>query len=499
MDTRDTCATDQAAIEVRDPHDEAMDGELGQLIGLLDRMTSRRGAGAMGASIAAAALARSAQAAIPAPFDQRLVLLVRRVCGAFSTAEYNIAKNKGVATYVNDQINLTADPKPAAWFAKDTTGTVSRLLTGTPAQLYGYVLDELYWGRAMQTLTFGRSLLTDRRIQERMVEFWTDHFNIDIYSKSLSFLKPMEEATVIRPFALGRFTQLLTGTANNSAMMLYLDNALNQASSPQENYAREILELQTVGVNGGYDEQDVKDVANIFAGWTLEPDVRLATFGQFKYEASWHNPTPSYSILNKLSAAQRISVPAGQKVQGDTLLTALGTHAQTAKYVSSELGRFLLAYDPSPFAGGIETAFNQTPNKGDIPRMIRAALTTANLDALRNATPQPNLKLMRPRQWLEGAIRAIGGRLLDPGQNGVANPCEESLKELDRLGNSPHAWGPPNGYPDSEAAWAGGRTPALGDRGSAVGRQPHRHRRARRDALGPDGDLELAADRSAHQ
>ena len=114
-----------------------------------------------------------------------------------------------------------------------------------------------------------RQIFSRRQLYEVMVEFWSDHFNIHLLNGLGPTLKPADDIQVIRAHALGNFGDLLRASAHSPSMLFYLDNYLNQASAPNENYARELMELHTLGVDGGYTEADVKEVARCFTGWTI--------------------------------------------------------------------------------------------------------------------------------------------------------------------------------------------------------------------------------------
>src|SRR5262249_46230300 len=122
----------------------------------------------------------------------------------------------------------------------------------------------------LQSATVYRSVYSQRQLYERMVEFWTNHFNIFQAKDGVKAIKTVDDREVIRQHALGKFPDLLVASAHSGAMMVYLDNYLNVVGAPQENYARELLELHTLGVHGGYTESDVKEVARCLTGWTIE-------------------------------------------------------------------------------------------------------------------------------------------------------------------------------------------------------------------------------------
>ena len=122
----------------------------------------------------------------------------------------------------------------------------------------------------LRQATLLRQLYSKRQLYEVMVEFWSDHFNIFVEKGTCFYLKTVDDLEVIRKHAMGSFRDLVWASAHSPAMMIYLDNQANEKSHPNENYARELMELHTLGVDGGYTQQDVMELARCLTGWNVK-------------------------------------------------------------------------------------------------------------------------------------------------------------------------------------------------------------------------------------
>jgi len=405
----------------------------------------------------------SVQGWTPTVHDPLLVLLVNRVTGGFHHQEYALAESLGFSGYLDYHLDPDSIPDPdvVEFLAGDPTITP----TGDPTKGYfTNVADDNaetlvitdpnqpLWIALSQGTTIYRTLLTKRRLHDRMTEFWTDHFNIDIRLPIQGFTKPVDDREVVRAHALGLFPDMLVASAHSGAMLIYLDQWASSYLAPNENYARELLELHTLGEGNGYTEEDIEEVAQILCGWSIQTSAGSGEFLTYGYNPALHDPAaPAYTLLR--NHAQKIDIPAGGEVQGDALLAGLATHPLTADYIAYKLCRFLLAYDPDPaVVSQVSTVYQSTG--GDVAEMIRTILTPANLNALLGANPT-TLKVKRPMQLAAGFLRRVRGAPSWPSGGEIYSPPQELIQRLDSLGNAPFFWGPPNGYPDAEGAWIG--------------------------------------------
>jgi len=281
---------------------------------------------------------------------------------------------------------------------------------------------------------------------ERYVWFWSNHFTISVLKARMVFFAGSYEREAIRPMVLGRFENLLISTVRHPAMLMYLDNAYSMGpDSPagryvgkglNENHAREIMELHTLGVDGGYTQADVIELAKILTGWSMQRGDNVDSPTGFKYFQNRHQPG-SKTLLGKSYAE------AGER-EGMDALRDLARHPATARHIATKLARHFIADEPPPQAvARLERMFKD--NGGDLK-----ALAFALIDE--PAAWQPTLAKMRtPIEYVVAAIRLFGGvqdALGDQQFKGLA----ESLRIM---GQIPFTAQSPKGWPDVASAWAG--------------------------------------------
>lgn len=366
---------------------------------------------------------------IPEQVDP-LLALIHHATQGFSQASYQEAQAMGYAGWLQQQLNPGSidDSAMDAMLAQFPTlnMTAADLLANYPMQMQGIVVNELRRAAIL------RSLFSKRQLYERMVEFWTDHFNIDQQDGPVRYLKTVDDREVIRAHALGKFPELLSASAHSGAMLHYLDNHTNVKDGPQENYARELMELHTLGSNGGFTEMDVKEVARALTGWTHYP-VPSPQFGTFLFLGPAHDNGPKQVLGQTIP-------PFGGEADGDQVLQILAAHPSTADYVARKIARWLLTYDP-PERVVLRTKQRYVATGGDIRAMVAEVLSP---QSLAEAAPWANPKLRRPFHFAVGVMRATGAQV------GNAGFLPEELR---RLGQAPFDWPAPNGYPDALGAW----------------------------------------------
>jgi len=285
-------------------------------------------------------------------------------------------------------------------------------------------LQRIY--RELLAATLIRQAFSPRQIHERMVEFWSDHFNVTANGGVAALLKAIEDREVIRPLAMDRFDRLLQADARSPAMLFYLDNFNNTADGPNENYARELMELHTLGVDGGYSEADIKEAARIFTGWTIYRRPPRFRFNPFTHD--WGDK----KVLGRRYAASGES-------EGTRLLDDLAGRDATARHLATKLARRFVADQPDDEL--IEAvALSFTDTGGQMVEVLRTLL----LHPLARASAA--VKLKRPNEFLIGLLRAL-----------EAEPQPELLRELFEslaaAGQAPFAWPAPDGYPDHASYW----------------------------------------------
>lgn len=360
----------------------------------------------------------------PASAEARLL---RRASFGVTTDTLARAEALGPAAYLEEQLafevidDSAVEAEVATRFPLALASTTT-LRRGFPDNQGEIVTDLL-------GATLLRAYFSPRQLFEVMAEFWNDHFNVHLLNGIAPIFHPDYQENAIRTQALGRFDALLLATARSPAMLYYLDNFLNFAASPQENYARELLELHTLGVDGGFTEGDVKEVARCFTGWTI--DRASATF---VFEPALHDDGPK-TVLGT-------PITRGGVGDGEQVLELLATHPSTARFVSTKLARRFVADDPP---AALVDALAQTfrASNGDLRACLRTLFTHPDSDAVQDA------KLPRPTEFLGQLVRnlAPGGRF----------PTGEGWRLyvaiLEVLAQIPYYWVPPNGYPDAASYW----------------------------------------------
>ena len=306
-------------------------------------------------------------------------------------------------------------------------------------------------GGELQQLAIVRAALSERQLREVMVDFWTNHFNVFVGKGADRFLLPSYIEETIRPRALGNFEDLLIATARSPAMLFYLDNAQSVApgssrpfplsamrrggqgvrSRPtgiNENYARELLELHTLGVDGGYTQQDVINVARIFTGWSIERPERGAGF-----------------VYHDWAHDQGDKVVLGQKFKSDgedegvRLLKYLANERATMHHVSAKLcARFVADEPPDGCIDAAVAAWQQS--RGDIRTVLRAIFTSPDFwsaQAVRS-------KVKTPFEFVVSAVRATG---VEP------DDTPRLAQLVARLGEPLYQQPAPTGYAETEEHW----------------------------------------------
>ncbi|HVF85498.1 MAG TPA: DUF1800 domain-containing protein, partial [Abditibacteriaceae bacterium] len=283
--------------------------------------------------------------------------------------------------------------------------------------------------RQLQKAAFLRAVYSRNQLQERMIDFWSNHFNIYARKGLGAYFTPRDQENVIRRHALQSFPDLLRASAHSPAMLSYLDNQVNRRGVATENYARELMELHTLGVRGGYTQKDVQEVARCFTGWTVE-DRFLRRRGTFRFDAQAHDNGP------KTVLGVRIPAGGGQS-DGDRVLDILAAHPSTAHFIAGKLCRFFLGSAEALWTQRLARIYRQT--HGDIKAMLRPLLLSDEL----LASP-PTIK--RPFDFMVSALRAL---------NADTDGDAALQKHLTAMGQGLYLWPMPDGYPDRTASWTG--------------------------------------------
>jgi uncharacterized protein (DUF1800 family) len=302
------------------------------------------------------------------------------------------------------------------------------------------VIQKTYRAEALARLQ--RAVLADCGFVERLVAFWSNHFCISANKGELARMWAGSfEREAIRPYVLGRFADMVKAVEQHPAMLFFLDNqqslgpdsraGQNRKRGLNENLAREIMELHTLGVGGGYSQEDVTSLARIITGWTFAGRQGLiGAPGTFVFNANAHQPGPQ-QLLGKVYEANGVA-------QGEAALADIARHPSTAKFIATKFARHFVADDPPPaLVARLQEVF--LISDGDL-RALATTLVDSN-----EAWQAPLTKLRSPYEFLVASGRLLARVPDDPGPY---------LGGLNLLGQP--LWSPagPNGFPDTNAAWA---------------------------------------------
>jgi len=297
---------------------------------------------------------------------------------------------------------------------------------------------------ALQAEKLLRAVYSERQLEETLTDFWFNHFNVDSRKIEERPATAAYERDVIRPRVLGRFRDLLEATAKSPAMLLYLDNWLSaapQKGTPRglnENYARELLELHTLGVDGGYTQRDVVEVARCFTGWTMtDPHDGLG----FAFKPAMHDRGEKRVLGRRIKAGGGVpgaGAPGGI-ADGEAVLDILARHPSTARFIATKLARrFVADAPPQRLVDRAARTFRRTD--GDLREVMRTILISPEFfdAAARRA------KVKSPFEYVVSALRATGAEVRD------ARPFVNTIASL---GEPLYQYQPPTGYPDFARTW----------------------------------------------
>jgi uncharacterized protein (DUF1800 family) len=309
-----------------------------------------------------------------------------------------------------------------------------------------------------------RAVYSERQLQEVLTDFWFNHFNVDARKGQTRFMLTEYERDAIRPHVLGRFRDLLEATAKSPAMLFYLDNWMSadpngphvdqqlRPSRPgrrgmpappmprpaaqqgmrrglNENYGRELMELHTLGVDGGYTQKDVTEVARAFTGWTIQ-NPRLG--GGYVFDRRIHDPGRKVVLGHEIKAG-------GGESDGERVLDILAAHPSTARFIATKLARrFVSDTPPQALVDRLAATFRETD--GDLRAVMRTLFASPEFFA-----PEAyRAKVKTPFEFVVSAVRATGTDF--PG----AMPL---VRAVQQLGMPLYMCQPPTGYKDTADAW----------------------------------------------
>jgi len=402
--------------------------------------------------------------------------VLNRLAYGPSPSELESIRRMGAAAWIERQLHPDWIPDDAVAVKLRTFPTVSQstseLLTGFPpiqvqARLMGInpansdareIIEAIpkedlprQIGIELIAAKLVRAVESRRQLQEVLVDFWFNHFNVSVEKGQVKWMATSYERDAIRPHIFGNFRDLLGATAHHPAMLFYLDNWLSmregfdprdlgKAAKPpkkldgrelglNENYARELLELHTLGVNGGYTQQDVRETARCFTGWSIDAPRYL---GDFVYRDMPHDKGP------KVVLGMAIAAGGGQE-DGERVLDLLANHPATARFIAAKLARKFVSDDPPPrLVERLADVFLKT--HGHLASVYAALFSSPEFWSERALAS----KIKTPLEFAVSAIRAVGGSTT--GDIALA-------QSLDRMGQPLYRSQPPTGFPETAEAW----------------------------------------------
>lgn len=398
------------------------------------------------------ALAR-ARAHTPAG-DPRLHVLVNRLSWGASDSELNLALQLGPARYIAQQ---TASAPPAA-LPPAVQGQIDSLtITQKPLMALLADLDSLQQAddkqpyqkeltrlaREAASRHLLRALYSPQQLREHMCWFWFNHFNVHQHKHNIRAMLGDYEERALRPHALGRFRDLLGSATRHPAMLRYLDNDQNAANHINENHARELLELHTLGVDAGYTQRDVQELARVLTGHGVQhtdktPHLRRELAGFYVREGAYEFNPARHDFGDKTVLGRRIQGHGAAEL--DEVLDTLATHPATARFVCGKMARYLLSdTPPEPLVRRMSDTF--LSSQGHIGDTLSVLLGAPEF-----TQAEPG-KFKDPMHYVISALRAAY-------DDKVIRNTTPIFNWLNRLGEGLYNRQTPDGYPLTADAWS---------------------------------------------
>ena len=411
-----------------------------------------------------------------ANIDQRLQSWVDEQLAGYQ-AGYPPTNDPPLSTVINDpgtNFETLDDSLTTLW--------QERVVAAPPWPLYQYPLIET------QYLALIRATHSQWQLAEVLADFWHTHFSVDGGKFEVSPVFVHYDRDVIRPNMLGNFRNMLGEVTKSTAMMYYLDNVWNSRYGPNENYARELQELHTLGavhshgftpeadipdatamagsnavlptgLKAGYSEADVRQVALCLTGWTISnPYTDTLNTGEYIYHSNWHDTTTK--------RVMGVDITLNGEDETNQVLDLLAVHPNTARYVCRKLCRRLIGDDPPDSV--VEAAAVVFNDQWQAPDQLKQVVRTIILSVEFNDPANWGAKTKRPFELIAGALRSCGGpteKLVrpDPFGDWRANLLKgqnykfslDLYYRMSQTSHLPFSWVTPDGFPDTRPAWLG--------------------------------------------
>jgi uncharacterized protein (DUF1800 family) len=364
----------------------------------------------------------------PLSEKEKVVHVLNRLSFGWRPGEIDeVVKAGGWEKWVKTQLepDKIDDSKLEARLAKDYA-----FMKKSPLDLSGEFLkndEQKVLRKQFHESVLVRAVMSKRQFKEVMAEFWRNHFCVDTPDNdetSRAWTVPDYEEKVIRANLFGKFKTMLFASATHPAMLEYLDNFKSKANNWNENYAREVMELHTLGADRFYNENDVLELSKVLTGWTYDKSYKFA------YNDAWQQPGEKYWLGMRIKAGY-----AG----GESALYTLATHRGTAEFISFKLCRYLINDNPQQsLVTKIASVFRQTD--GDLPRVYEAIIKSPEFLQRFNY----RAKFKTPFEFTVSALRTTDATITDGGA---------TLTVLAKMGEPLYNSKDPTGYYDQAEAW----------------------------------------------
>ncbi len=288
--------------------------------------------------------------------------------------------------------------------------------------------DETSMHAMLPQLVLTRAVLSKRQFKEMMCEFWRNHFCVDQpglgEEKTRTFTDADYEEQVIRKYAFGNFKDMLFASARHPAMLEYLDNKLSRRGEWNENYAREVMELHTLGADKGYSNRDVQELSKVLTGWRYDDSYH------FHFDPGWHQPGPKMWL--------GMQIPEGYE-GGEMALYTLAMHRNTADFLSEKLCRYLVNDNPpASLVKKVSAVFRES--RGNLPKVYWAIISSPEFMSRENY----RAKFKTPIYFTVSALRTTAPKLEN---------VYEITKRIGKMGEPIYNCPDPTGYRDQAESW----------------------------------------------
>ncbi len=394
--------------------------------------------------------------------------LANRLSWGATDAEVERVQRLGADGYISQQLRAAVGPLPAAaqaqiaalriqqrpplalWSEMDAARKAAEALPTEAERKAGQDAYQAALNRTSREAAHRyllRALYSPNQLLEQMQWFWFNHFNVHQYKSNIRVLLGDYEEQALRPHALGRFRDLLGAATRHPAMLRYLDNEQNAANRINENLGRELLELHTLGVDGGYSQRDVQELARVLTGHGVNftdktPNVKREQTGLYLRSGAYEFNPARHDFGDKTVLGQPIKGRGAAEL--DQVLDLLARHPSTAAFVSRKLARHLLADEPPPAVMAAMVAAWQR-HDGNIAEVLAVLLRAPEFTASAAAA---TAKFKDPMHFVVSAVRAAYG-------DRVVLNTQPMQSWLNRMGQGLYNRQTPDGYPDTMAAWTG--------------------------------------------